>query len=64
ENLFDWLLAPLKPEERDAFMAFNQSAGKHGKTSHKSFDCSVMELADDIAYGIHDLEDAIVMGMV
>ena len=23
-----------------------------------------MELADDIAYGIHDLEDAIVMGMV
>ena len=64
ENLFDWLLDPLKPEERDAFMAFNQSADKHGKTSHKSFDCSVMELADDIAYGIHDLEDAIVMGMV
>ncbi len=23
-----------------------------------------MELADDIAYGIHDLEDSIVMGMV
>ena len=40
-----------------------QTSGHH-KTRFKSFDCSIMELADDIAYGIHDLEDAIVMGIV
>jgi len=37
---------------------------KHHKTRFKSLDCSIMELADDIAYGIHDLEDAIVTKMV
>ena len=36
----------------------------HRKTRFKSIDCSIMELADDIAYGVHDLEDAIVMGIV
>lgn len=64
EALFDWLLAPLSASEKDAFMAYSSSESKHSKTQHKSFDCSIMELADDIAYGIHDLEDAIVMGMV
>jgi dGTPase len=37
---------------------------EHQKTRFKSLDCSIMELADDIAYGVHDLEDAIVMGIV
>ncbi|MDW1940292.1 dNTP triphosphohydrolase, partial [Vibrio sp. 818] len=37
---------------------------EHSKTRFKSLDCSIMELADDIAYGVHDLEDAIVLGMV
>ncbi|MBW8636880.1 hypothetical protein K1W69_06745 [Hoeflea sp. WL0058] len=32
---------------------------KHKKTKFKSLDTSIMELADDIAYGLHDLEDAI-----
>lgn len=32
---------------------------KHKKTKFKSLDTSIMELADDIAYGVHDLEDAI-----
>jgi hypothetical protein len=25
-----------------------------GKPKYKDFDCSIMELADDIAYGVHD----------
>lgn len=64
ESLFHWLLAPFSEHDKAAFMSYNNVNGKHHKTQYKSFDCSIMELADDIAYGIHDLEDAIVMGMV
>ena len=64
EALFDWLIDPFNQQDKDRLMSFEHVSGKHHKTTHKSFDCSVMELADDIAYGIHDLEDAIVMGMV
>jgi dGTPase len=64
EPLFDWLLAPFSASDKDRLMSFNQFDTKHSKTRFKSFDCSIMELADDIAYGIHDLEDAIVMDMV
>ena len=33
--------------------------GTDSKPMYKDFDCSIMELADDIAYGVHDLEDGI-----
>ena len=32
---------------------------KKQKAKHRSFDSSVMELADDIAYGVHDIEDIV-----
>lgn len=41
-----------------------KEAGKHAKTKFKSLDTSIMELADDIAYGVHDLEDAIGLGLI
>ena len=62
--VFDWLLSGIDESDRSLLMAVEQREGKHNKTRYKSFDCSVMELADDIAYGIHDLEDAIVMNKV
>lgn len=66
EDVFDWLLTPLSVSDKALFCRYH--AGKNSKsaakTEFKSFDCSIMELADDIAYGIHDLEDAIVMGIV
>ena len=62
---FDWLLTPLSNNDKALFCSYSQSnEDKHHKTRFKSFDCSIMELADDIAYSIHDLEDAIVMGIV
>ncbi|MCF2950380.1 dGTPase [Paraglaciecola aquimarina] len=63
KDIFDWLLAPLNVSDKQLLSSFNQAPDKHGKTQFKSFDCSIMELADDIAYSIHDLEDAIVMGI-
>lgn len=64
QTLFDWVLSPLCNDDRKALMQIDTVDGQHGKTKYKSFDCSIMELADDIAYAIHDLEDAIVMNMV
>lgn len=64
EPLFDWLLDPFNADDKSKFTRFKSKEKGHNKTCFKSFDCSIMELSDDIAYGIHDLEDAIVMGMV
>lgn len=62
-DVVDWILADLSPADRDGFVAM-QSTGGHGKSLHKSLDCSIMDLADDIAYGVHDLEDAIALDLV
>ncbi|EPS3379426.1 TPA: anti-phage deoxyguanosine triphosphatase [Vibrio cholerae] len=63
----DWVLEPLCESDRELLgqmRAEPSSPKEHRKTRFKSLDCSIMELADDIAYGVHDLEDAIVLGMV
>ena len=62
--MVDWILAPLSAQDRDAFTQIRSSPGKHGKAIHKSFDCSIMDLADDIAFGVHDLEDALALGLI
>jgi len=64
KNAFDWVVAPLSSNDQQRFSEFSVGDDRHSKTRYKSFDCSIMELADDIAYAIHDLEDAIVMSMV
>lgn len=63
-EMIDWVLAPLSSNDRAEFQKTTTKVNGHKKTIYKSLDCSVMELADDIAYGIHDLEDAIVTGVV
>ncbi|GGD53187.1 anti-phage deoxyguanosine triphosphatase [Lacimicrobium alkaliphilum] len=64
KEVFDWLLQPLSENDRTLFTTAVHQPDVHAKTRYKSFDCSIMELADDIAYSIHDLEDAIVTGIV
>ena len=63
---YEWLVEPLSTDDQQRLMQLKvpPASTAPGKTKFKSFDCSVMELADDIAYGIHDLEDAIVMGII
>jgi len=65
-DIIDWVLSPLSVKDRNLFQQIKLSKNDktHHKTRFKSLDCSIMELADDIAYGIHDLEDAIVTGVV
>ncbi|WP_395396482.1 anti-phage deoxyguanosine triphosphatase (plasmid) [Novosphingobium sp. BL-8A] len=64
EDIVDWVLAPLSRNDREEFQSVDRQPGKHGKAIHKSLDCAIMEVADDIAYGVHDLEDAIALGLV
>lgn len=64
-DILDWILAPLNAHDRAVFQSTEQlTASPYIKSRYKSLDASVMELADDIAYGVHDLEDAIVMGNI
>jgi dGTPase len=60
----DWILEPISPAERVQFTNLTARSGKHAATQHKSFDCSIMDAADDIAYGVHDLEDAIALNFI
>ncbi len=62
----DWLLAPFSESDRRLFqsLAVSPTAKQHGKAAYHSFDCSIMDIADDIAYGVHDLEDAIHLRLI
>jgi dGTPase len=78
QDIINWVLEPLSTADRTLFQSIvcqkktsknnnlksSDLKNKHSKTRFKSLDCSIMELADDIAYGIHDLEDAIVTKIV
>ncbi|MFV0408172.1 MAG: anti-phage deoxyguanosine triphosphatase [Paracoccus sp. (in: a-proteobacteria)] len=63
-DVVDWILWPVPEAERDIFRGSDPRPGKHRAPRHKSLDCSIMDLADDIAYGVHDLEDAIALGLI
>jgi dGTPase len=55
----DWILDPLNAADKKLFQS-----EQNGKTLYHSLDCSIMNIADDIAYGVHDLEDAIYLKLM
>ena len=63
-DVLAWILEPFSDEDRRRFVAIERREGKHHRALHKSFDTSIMDIADDIAYGVHDLEDALAMELV
>jgi len=64
DDIVNWILDPVSAEEMKLFKELESKPGKHAKTIHKSLDCSIMDIADDIAYGVHDLEDAIALKLI
>ncbi|MXO67174.1 anti-phage deoxyguanosine triphosphatase [Altericroceibacterium endophyticum] len=64
QDVVEWLLEDLPEDERAEFCASEARPGKHARSRHKSLDCSIMDVADDIAYGVHDLEDAIALQLI
>ena len=63
-DVLDWLLEPFSTADRAEFSTLDTPESGHLRTRNKPFDTSIMELADDIAYGVHDLEDALALGLV
>jgi len=67
KKLLEQVLAPLCNSDKQLFKSTRtplNDTKQHLKSKYKSLDCSIMEIADDIAYGVHDLEDAIAMGII
>ena len=62
----DWILSPFSKPDQRLFQSLAKAPTKHkhGKAAYHTFDCSIMDIADDIAYGVHDLEDAIHLRLI
>ncbi len=64
QDVIDWLLHPLSKEDKKYFQSIKHNSSGHHKTCFKSLDCSIMNIADDIAYAVHDFEDAIYLKLL
>ena len=65
KEIVNWILQPLEDDDKDEFTKFDKPEyKKHGKSKYKSLDCSIMDIADDIAYGVHDLEDSLAHSLI
>jgi len=63
-DIVDFIFKGMKDEDKIKFIGYKSNVGKHSETKYKSFDCTIMNLADNISYSLHDLEDALSLGMV
>lgn len=66
QDTVEWVLSLFSPADKSLFRRLDREPtdNSSGRTKYKSFDSSLLELADDIAYGIHDLEDAISLKLI
>jgi dGTPase len=63
-NELDWILSEIPSSDKELFKSFVSHSESHAETKFKSFDTSIMELADDISYGVHDFEDGIALRLI
>lgn len=65
KEVVDFVLQPFSDSDSNIFRkTVRGSRDAHCKTIYKGLDTSIMEVADDISYTIHDLEDAIALRMI
>ncbi|WP_440055794.1 anti-phage deoxyguanosine triphosphatase [Pseudoalteromonas sp. T1lg65] len=62
KSVFDWIIAPFSEQDQLMLQTTEIKDDFRQRTKFKSLDCAIMEFADDIAYAVHDLEDAIATG--
>lgn len=59
-EVVQWAMVPFSETDRSRFCTI----GTDGKPAHRTLDASIMECADDIAYGVHDLEDIVARNLI
>lgn len=65
ESVVQWILSPLPENDALNFQSLTEPDDHHhGHSLFKSLDCSIMNIADDIAYGVHDFEDAVHLKLI
>lgn len=64
KDVVEWIFETFDKNDRKKFQEVDKPKGKHKKSKHKSFDCSIMDVADDIAFGVHDFEDALTLRII
>lgn len=64
QEIIDFIFEAFNPRDIRRFTKMKSEKNKHRKTIFKSLDCSIMNLADNISYSLHDLEDALSLGMI
>ncbi|MFJ5159693.1 anti-phage deoxyguanosine triphosphatase [Pantoea sp. NPDC088449] len=65
-DIVEFALSPFSQDDRAQFTSFEngETDVDHKKAAYKALDTTIMDLADEISYSLHDLEDAISLGMV
>ncbi len=67
DDIVNFALAPFIPTDIKLFQKTvkdPKNKDGHRKTKFKALDTTIMDLADEISYSLHDLEDAISLGMI
>lgn len=64
-DVVDWILKNCSKNDIDLFTSYvPPTEDSVGKTIYHSIDTSVMELADDISYAVHDFEDGVALKLI
>lgn len=65
QDTTNFIFEDFDQEDVNKFTAIKKNGEKkHSKTLFKSLDCTIMNLADNISYSLHDLEDALSLKMI
>lgn len=65
-DIVEFALSPFSDQDRVLFTSIKPGKTEyaHKIASFKALDTTIMDIADEISYSLHDLEDAISLGMV
>lgn len=65
-DVVGWIIEPFSEADKARFVTLKSEPTENaqGKAKYHAFDTGIMELGDDIAYGIHDFEDAVALRLI